>query len=160
MTTELCAPEALAYDFEHAVALNLGFGPPIDLNVCPFTPRDKNALCTYQKHEGQNTLVVQESLPIVLNVFSVESHAEELDVWLDGIIDSEFWLLEYVDLMMLRQKDAHLSHVLKAFVSWYMTSKDQVRSSSHCLQSPRNPVVMLTVTPSSQSQNMRYCVPQ
>jgi len=133
LTTELYAPKGLAYESEHALAFDLGFGPPIHLDVCPFTTRDKKALRSYQKHEGKDTLVVQESLPIALNLFSLESHAEELDLWLDGILNSESWLLEYVALMILREKDSHFSHVLKALISWYIASMDRVRSSSHFL---------------------------
>lgn len=77
---------------------------------------------------------MQESLPIALNLFSVESHAEELDAWLDGIIDSDSGLPEYVSLMMLRQKEDHYSQLLEALIAWYMTSKDKVRSSSHRLE--------------------------
>lgn len=160
MITEFYAPEDLAYDVEHAVAFNLGFGPPIDLNVCPFTPRNKKALCSYQKHEGKATLSVQESLPILLNVFSIESHAEELDVWLDVIIDSEIELFEYVDLMMLRQKDAHFSRVLKAWISWYMASKNQVRSSSHCLQFLQNSIVMCQPSQMSTDYDTQLSEPE
>lgn len=110
--------------------------------MCPFTPRNKKALYSYQKHEGKDKLHVQESLPIVVNLFSIESVAEDLDAWLDGIIDSEFGLSEYVNLMMLRQKDHHFSQVLKALISWYMASKNKVRSSSHFLQFLYNSVVM------------------
>jgi hypothetical protein len=118
---------------EHIVAFNLGFGPPIDLIVCPFIPSNKKALYSYQKRKGKDKLHVQESLPIVVNLFSIESHAEEIDGWLDGIIDSEFGLLEYADLMMLRQNDHHFSLVLSALISWYLTSKNKVTSSFHCL---------------------------
>ena len=130
MTTELYAPKGLAYESEHALAFDLGFGPPIHLDVCPFTPIDKAGLHSYQKHEGKDTLVVQDSLPIALNLFSLESHAEELDIWLDGIIDSEFGLPEYVALMIHQEKDSHFSHALSALISWYMASEDQVRLSS------------------------------
>ncbi|KAF4625216.1 hypothetical protein G7Y89_g12953 [Cudoniella acicularis] len=126
LTTELCAPKDLVYESEHIIGFNLGFGPPIDLIVCPFIPRDKNPLYSYQKREGKDKLYVQESLPIVVNLFSIESHAEDLDAWLDGIINSEFRLSEYVDLMMLRQKDHHFSQVLKALISWYMASKNKL----------------------------------
>jgi hypothetical protein len=131
LTTELYAPKGLAYKSEHALDFNLGFGPPIHLDVCPFTPRDKEALHSYQKNKGKDTLVVQESLPIALNLFSLESHAEELDVWLDGILNSQFGLSEYVALMILRGKDSHFSHALEALTSWYMASKDRVRPSPH-----------------------------
>jgi len=116
------------------VGFTLGFGPRIDLNVCAFTPREKRALRSYQKHEGKDELDIQESLPIALDLFSVESFAEELDAWLNKLIDSDSGLLEYVSLMMLRQKEDHYSQLLKAVITWYMTSKDKVRSSSHCLQ--------------------------
>jgi hypothetical protein len=142
LTTELFAPEDLVYNSEYAVAFNLGLGPPINLDVCTFTPRDKKSLCSYQKHEGKDKLDMQESLPIVLNLFSVESHAEELDTWLDGIVDSESGLLEYVDLMMLRQKERRYSQHLEALASWYMTSKNKVRSSSHCLEFLQSSVVI------------------
>jgi len=130
LTTELYAPEGLAYESEHALTFDLGFGPPIPLDVCPFTPIDNTALRSYQKHEGKDTLVVQESLPIALNLFSLESHAEDLDIWLDKIIDSEYWLPQYVALMIDQEKDSHFSHALSALISWYMASEDQVRLSS------------------------------
>jgi hypothetical protein len=110
--------------------------------VCTFTPREKRALRSYQKHEGKDELDVQESLAIALNLFSIESHAEELDAWLDGILDSDSELLEYVSLMRRRQKEDHYSQLLQAVIAWYLTSKDKVWSSSHCLQFLQNSVVV------------------
>ena len=126
LTTEIYAPEDLVYNYEHTIGFNLGFGPPLDLNVCTFTPRDKKLLRSYQKCEGKAKLHVQESLPLVLNMFSIESQAEELDIWLDGIIDSECGLYEYVALIRVQQKDNYSSQVLKALISWYMASKNDV----------------------------------
>ena len=139
MTTELYAPEGLAYESEHALTFNLGFGPPIDLDVCPFTPIDNTALRSYQKHEGKDTLFVQESLPIALNLFSLESHAQDLDIWLDEIINSEFWLPDYVALMINQEKDSHCSHALSGLISWFMGSEARVRLSSHFLLFLQNP---------------------
>jgi len=126
LTTELYAPKDLVYNCEHIIGFSLGFGPPIDLNVCTFTPRNKTALCSYQKQDGKSQLDVQESLPIVLSLFSIESQAEELDAWLNETIDSEFRLSEYVALVMLQQKDHDFSQALKALISWYIASKKNV----------------------------------
>lgn len=104
--------------------------------VCTFTPRNKKDLQSYQKHQGEDKLHVQESLPIVLNLFSVDYHAEELDTWLDRIIDSEFGLQEYIELMQRRQNE-HLSvQILRCLVAWYSTSKNKVRSLSDYLEFP------------------------
>lgn len=140
LTTELYSPADIVYDHEYTVAFSLGFGPLIDLNVCTFTPRDSEALHSYQKHDGEIDLDVQKSLPIALNLFSVESHAEELDDWLDGIIDSESGFGEYITLMMLRQKDHKLSQVLKTLISWYMRSKNNVGSHPLVFRSSTNPL--------------------
>jgi hypothetical protein len=126
LTTELYAPKDLDYNSEYVVKFTLGFGPLIKLEVCTFTPREKRALHSYQKHEGKDELDAQESLPIALNLFSIESHAEELDAWLDGIIDSDSGLHEYVSLMMLRQKEGYYSQLLQSVTAWYLTSKDKV----------------------------------
>jgi hypothetical protein len=142
LTTELYAPNGLAYESEHALAFGFGFGPPIHLDVCPFTPRDKTALRSYQKHEGKDTLVVQDSLPIALNLFLLESYAEELDIWLDEIINSEFGLPEYVALMIQQEKDSHFSHALSVLISWYIGSEDRVRLSSHFLRFLQNPTII------------------
>jgi hypothetical protein len=109
--------------------------------VCTFTPKDKKALRSYQKHDGEAELDIQESLPIALNLFSVESYAEELDVWLDGIIDSEFGLPEYVALMILRQKDHQLSQVLKTLILWYTGSRNDVSLPLLVFTSCGNPLL-------------------
>jgi hypothetical protein len=109
--------------------------------VCTFTPKDKKALRSYQKHDGEAELDIQESLPIALNLFSVESYAEELDVWLDGIIDSEFGLPEYVALMILRQKDHQLSQVLKTLILWYTGSRNDVSLHLLVFTSCGNPLL-------------------
>jgi hypothetical protein len=135
--TELFDPNRLIYDSEHGVDFSLGFGPPIRLNVCTITPRDTEALRSYQRYDSKDTLHVQDSLPISLNLFSVESHAAELDAWLDGIIDSKSGLLEYVDLMLLLQKEHFSAQILRTLVSWYITSKNKVRPSSRRLKISR-----------------------
>ena len=140
LTTELYAPRDLVYNHEYTVRFSLGFGPLMDLDVCTFTPRDKKALRSYQKHDGETELDVQESLPIALNLFSVESHAEELDAWLDGIIDSKSGLPEYVALMMILQKHHQLSQILKALIFWYIGSKNNVSLHLLVFTSRRNPL--------------------
>jgi hypothetical protein len=112
--------------------------------VCTFTPKDKKALRSYQKHDGEAELDIQESLPIALNLFSVESYAEELDVWLDGIIDSEFGLPEYVALMILRQKDHQLSQVLKTLILWYTGSRNDVSLHLLVFTSCGNPLLYVS----------------
>ena len=136
LATDLCAPNGLSHNTEYAIDLFLSFGPPISLNVCPFTPRDNKALRSYQKHEGKDKLDVQDSLPIALNLFSVESQAEELDAWLDRIIGSKSGLPEYVDLLLRRQKGDYSAQTMKSLVSWYLTSKNMVSCPSHCLENP------------------------
>lgn len=130
MSDELYAPGDLSYNSEHRVGFSLGIGPLIDLDVCTFTPRDRNALRSYQKQKGKDKLKVQESLPITLNLFSIESLAEEIETWLDDIIDSGPKLPEYIDLILLRPEHNEHSQYLKAIFSWYMASKNMVRSSS------------------------------
>ncbi|KAH8748070.1 hypothetical protein BGZ57DRAFT_152342 [Hyaloscypha finlandica] len=144
LTTELYAPEGLAYESEHALTFDLGFGPPIPLDVCPFTPIDNTALRSYQKHEGKDTLVVQESLPIALNLFSLESHAEDLDIWLDKIIDSEYWLPQYVALMIHQEKDSHFSHALSGLISWYMGSEDRLSEQEDQIVRPALKLLITT----------------
>jgi hypothetical protein len=126
LTTELYAPKDFVYNHEYTIGFNLGFGPLINLDVCTFTPKDKKALRNYQKYDGEAELCMQESLPIALNLFSVESYAEELDVWLDGILDSESGLPEYVAFMIRRQKNHQLSQVLKTLILWYIGSRNDV----------------------------------
>jgi hypothetical protein len=140
LATELYAPKDLVHNPEYTIGFSLGFGPLIDLDVCIFTPRDKKALRSYQKRDGEAEFNVQESLPIALNLFSIESHAEELDAWLDRIIDSEYELLEYVALRMLQQKDHQLSQVLNALISWYIVSKNHVSLHLLVFTSCRNPL--------------------
>jgi len=130
LSDELYAPADLSHNSEYRVLFNLGIGPPIELDVCTFVPKNRNALRSYQKQKGKDNLNVQESLPITLNLFSIESVAEDIDTWLDGIIDSGSRFPEYMDLILLRQEHHEYSQFLKALFSWYMTSKDMVRTSS------------------------------
>jgi hypothetical protein len=87
---------------------------------------------------------MQESLPIALNLFSVESHAEELDVWLDEILDSESGLPEYVAFMTLRQKDHQLSLVLKTLILWYIGSRNDVSLYLLVFTPCRNPLLYVS----------------
>ncbi|KAH8656008.1 hypothetical protein BGZ60DRAFT_146661 [Tricladium varicosporioides] len=125
-TSKLIAPNGLAYNFEYTIDLTLGFGPTMTHNVCAFAPRNGEELQSYQKHQGEDELYVQGSLPIVLNLFSLDSHAEELDAWLDGIIDSELGLQEYIELMQRRQNEHLFIEVLRCLAAWYSTSKNKV----------------------------------
>jgi hypothetical protein len=77
---------------------------------------------------------IQESLPIVLDLFSIEYHAEEIDTWLDTIIDSKPLLSEYVNLVLLRRKRDHSAQILERLVCWYLTSQNKVSSPSHLLE--------------------------
>jgi hypothetical protein len=112
------------------------FGPPIGLDVCTFAPRDTKSLRSYQKRQGEDSLDVQESLPIALNILSLELQAAELDTWLERIVSSKSSLTEYVDLMLRRQKGQQSPQILKLLVSWYLTPKNKVSSSSNWFQSP------------------------
>ena len=116
--------------------MSFHFGPPIELDVCTFTPRDKKFLRSYQKLQGKDSLVVQDSLPIALNLLSLELQAAELDTWLERIVSSKSSLTEYVDLMLRRQKGQLSPQILKSLVSWYLTSKNKVSSSSTWFQCP------------------------
>jgi hypothetical protein len=129
LSDELYAPADLLHNKEYRVGFNLRIGPPIDLDVCAFTPRDRNALRSYQQQKGKEKLKGQESLPIALNLFPIESLAEEIDTWLDGIIDSGSGLPEYMDLIMRRQEHDYYSQFLEGLCSWYMESKNMVRTS-------------------------------
>jgi hypothetical protein len=101
--------------------------------VCAFTPRDNKAIRSYQKQQGKDKLDVQDSLPIAVNLFSIELQAADLDIWLDQILGSESRLSEYVDLMLRRQEGQQAPQILKSLVSWYLTSKE-VSSLSGFLQ--------------------------
>jgi hypothetical protein len=92
--------------------------------VCVFKPRDHKTICSYQKQQGKDKLDIQDSLPITVNLFSVELQAAELDTWLDQIVGSKSRLSEYVDLMLRRQKGQQSPQILKSLVSWYLTSKE------------------------------------
>jgi hypothetical protein len=106
--------------------------------VCAFTPRDNKAIRSYQKQQDKDKLDVQDSLPITVNLFSVELQAEELDTWLDQIVGSKSRLSEYVDLMLRRQEGQQAPQILKSLVSWYRTSKE-VSSLSSFLYIPAQP---------------------
>jgi len=140
LSDELYAAKDLVHDHEYSIGFSLGFGPPIDLDVCIFTPRDKKALRRYRKRGWNYYLDMRETLPITLNLFSIELLAEELDVWLDGIIDSESGLPEYVALIVLREKDHQLSQNLNALISWYIGSKNNASLHLLVFTSCRNPV--------------------
>ncbi|KAF4622682.1 hypothetical protein G7Y89_g14343 [Cudoniella acicularis] len=130
-TADLIAPGSLAYSSEYPIFLYLGFGPAVSLQVCTFTTKNKKDLQSYQKRQGEEKLHVQESLPIMLNIFPVESHAGDLDAWLDQIIDSESELQEYVELMQRRHKK-HLSvDILRCLVAWYSISKNKLLQPAH-----------------------------
>jgi hypothetical protein len=72
---------------------------------------------------------VQDSLPIALNLFSIELQAEELDTWLNRIVSSKSGLFEYVDLMLRRHIGETSAQILKTLVSWYLVSKNEVSSA-------------------------------
>ncbi len=140
MSDQLYAPADLLHNDEYRVGVNLGIGPPIDLDVCPFTPRDRNALRSYQKQKGKDKLKVQESLPIASNLFSIELLAKEIDAWLDGIIDSGHGLPEYIELILRREDHDYYSQSLGDLCSWYMESKNRVRTPSLLPSAPADSV--------------------
>lgn len=140
LTAELCAPQGFVYNYEYAIGLRLGFGPPLQINVRTFTPRDKRLLNSYLTYEGDAELYVQESLPLILKLFSIESQAKELDMWLDGVIHSETMLSEYLAFMITRLYDSYISQGLIAMISWYVASKNKVRFPHVVLLSTSVPI--------------------
>jgi hypothetical protein len=88
LAVQLCAPNSFIHTSEYPADFSLGFGPHIRLDVSPFDPRDKQSLRSFQKRDGNDNLDVVNSLPIALNLVSLESTAEILNDWLDGIINS------------------------------------------------------------------------
>jgi len=126
LTAQLCAPSGLIYESEDDVHLSLGFGPDISLPVTPFNPKDKEGMRSFQKHAGNDTLDVRDSLPIALNWFSVESTAETLDVWLDEIVYSHSYLSEFVNLMMERHKGNLSAKMLQEVVSRFSGPGNEV----------------------------------
>jgi hypothetical protein len=131
-STELVAPEGLISRTEYTIDLSLGFGPAIPHHVCAFTPRNKKDLQSYRKLQGEDTLEVQESLPIFLDIFSAELHAGEIDEWLDQVIDSASEFQKYVEFMQRKRGKGDLSmQILECIVAWYLTSKNN-RLESVC----------------------------
>ena len=126
LTAQLCGPNGPIYESEYDVSFWLGFGPHICLRVTPFSPKDKEGMRSFQKHAGNDRLDVSHSLPIALNLFSVESTAETLDDWLDGILDSHSHLSEYVNLMMGRHTGSLSARILQEVVSWFLEPGNKV----------------------------------
>jgi hypothetical protein len=122
----MCIPNTYIDPSEYPVNISLGFGPDICFQVSPFIPKDKQALRSFQKHEGDDTLHVKDSLPIALNCFSVELTAETLDDWLDEIVHSQSDLSEYASLMMERHRENLSAKILQAVVSWFLTNNSKV----------------------------------
>lgn len=129
MSAELCTANSLTHTLEYPINLSLGFGPHISLQVFPFVPKNKEALRSFQKREGKDKLDVQDSLPIALDLFSIESTAETIDDWLDGIVDSPSDLSEYLNLMMERHKRNLSVEILQVVVSWFLETRSEVRFS-------------------------------
>lgn len=126
LTAQLCGPNGPIYGSEYDVYFSLGFGPHICLPVTPFSSKDKEGLRSFQKQAGNDKLDVNDSLPIALNLFSVESTAETLDVWLDGIVDSNSYLSEYMNLMMGRHTGNLSAKNLQEVVSWFLEPGNKV----------------------------------
>lgn len=144
-TAQICAPNTYIDPSEHPVSISLGFGPDVCFQVSPFIPKDKQALWSFQKHEGDDTLHVQDSLPIALNCFSVESTAETLDDWLDKIVNSQPYLSEYVDLMMELHSHNLSAKILQEGVSWFL--KNSSKLSELAQKIIRNALkLLLTIT--------------
>jgi hypothetical protein len=129
LSAELCTANSLTHTLEYPINLSLGFGPHISLQVFPFVPKSKEALRSFRKREGKDKLDVQDSLPIALDLFSIESTAETLDDWLDGIVDSPSDLSEYLNLMMERHKRNLSVEILQVVVSWFLETRSEVRFS-------------------------------
>jgi hypothetical protein len=81
---------------------------------------------THIDYERKNMVEIQGLLPIALDLFSIESQAEEIDTWLNTVIDSEILLSEYVDLMAFRQNENYSFQVLEYIFSWYITFQTKV----------------------------------
>jgi hypothetical protein len=122
----MCIPNTYIDPSEYPVNISLGFGPDICFQVSSFIPKDKQALRSFQKHEGDETLHVKDSLPIALNFFSVELTAETLDDWLDKIVHSPSDLSEYANLMMERHRENLSAKILQAVVSWFLANNSKV----------------------------------
>ena len=133
----MCVPNTYIDPSEYPVNISLGFGPDICFQVSPFIPKDKQALRSFQKHEGDDTLHVKDSLSIALNCFSVESTAEILDNWLDEIVNSPSDLSEYASLMMERHRENLSAKTLQEVVSWFLTTHDKVSSFSFLFLPPQ-----------------------
>ncbi|KAH7305088.1 hypothetical protein BKA65DRAFT_521097 [Rhexocercosporidium sp. MPI-PUGE-AT-0058] len=144
LSAELCTANRLTDPLEYPISLSLGFGQHISLQVIPFVPKSKEALRSFQKREGQDKLDVQDSLPIALDLLSIESTAETLDDWLDGILDSRVDLLEYVNLMMERHKRNLSVEILQVVVSWFLETRSELSDSAHTVL--RNALKLLLTT--------------
>jgi hypothetical protein len=144
LTADLYAPKDLVHNIEHTIDFTFHFGSPIRLDVCTFTPRDPTALRSYQTPEGKEDLVVQDSLPIALNLFTLELQAAEIDAWLDSLIDSESGLSEYVALMLRRHPGEHSAQILKSLVSWYLASKNELSEPAHQIVRTALKILMTT----------------
>lgn len=118
------APNGLNSNFEHNIDVSLGFGPTIKYIVCGFNPRHKEDLRSYRKLREK--LIVEESLPIAVDLFDVAFHAGEIDVWLDSIINSPSLLQEYVDLMHRKKKGDRSVYILGCIVEWYLACKNDL----------------------------------
>jgi hypothetical protein len=129
LSTELCTADSLTHTLEYPINLSLGFGPHISLNVFPFVPKSKTALRSFRRREGKDKLDVQDSLPIALGLFSIESTAETLDDWLDRFVDSHSDLSDYVNIMMGRHKRNLSVEILQVVVSWFLETRSEVRPS-------------------------------
>ncbi|KUJ17125.1 uncharacterized protein LY89DRAFT_718796 [Mollisia scopiformis] len=128
---ELIAPNSLNQLAEYAIDLSLGFGPPIPYQVCAFIPNKKEALRSFQKFKDDEPLHMQESLPIVVNLFEAESHAGDIDAWLETLIDSESGLREYVELVERKKKGDPAVKILRCIVQWYQASKNDISEGEH-----------------------------
>ena len=124
--TSLYATHDFAYNTEYPINLSFHFGQPLRLLVCTFTPKDTKSLRSYQKHLEKDYLDVKDSLPIALNLLSLDLQAEDLDTWLERIARSESSLAEYVKLMQRRQKGHQPPQILNSIILWYLESKNKV----------------------------------
>ena len=122
----MCGPNTYIDPSEHPVNISLGFGPDICFQASPFIPKDKQALRSFQKHEGDDILHVKDSLPIALNCFSVVLTAEVLDDWLDKIVNSPSHLLECANFIMKQHRESLSAKALRAIVSWFLTTNSKV----------------------------------
>jgi hypothetical protein len=113
---------------DHPIQYNFGFGPLLPLRISTFTPRSSAALRSFRKTPYSNTLISEESLPVGLDVFSLESSAGDINLWLENLLNSREHLKDYVHLFLRRQKRSHSAQMIEVLIAWYLDSWSHPRS--------------------------------